>query len=60
MQIAVSRAFSVISDASEEAGGTPALPAVPPAHYPAACAPPPLTHNRMTLLYLTCSHQADD
>ena len=33
----------------EEAGGTPALPAAPPGHYPAACAPPPMTH-KMTLL----------
>ncbi len=34
----------------EEAGGTPALPAAPPAPYLAACAPPPMTHNRMKLL----------
>ena len=45
-----SRAFSVISDASEEAGGTLALPASPPAQYPADFAPPPMTHNRMKLL----------
>ena len=33
------RAFSVISDASEEAGGTPALPASPPEEDPDTFAP---------------------
>ena len=44
------RALSVISDASEETSGTPALPASPPAQYPADFAPPSMTHNRMKLL----------
>ena len=40
---------SVISAASEEAGGTPDLPASPPEAYSADFVPPAMTHNRMKL-----------
>ena len=54
----LTRAFSAISDASEEAGRTPALPASPPAPYSADFAPPPMTHNRMKLLW-NSSHKQE-
>ena len=39
------RAVSAISDASEEAGGTPALPGCPPEAAPAACVQPAMTQD---------------
>ena len=43
-------AFSVIADASEEAGGTPAIPASTPEAYPADFAPPAMTQHSVKLL----------